>query len=195
MTKQVDPFLDQSLKGWIINKSRREFWRIAAWYSVEDLIQDGYMVYYKCRNRYSHLTDKPEPTIDDKRQFMALFKVSFHNFITDLANDRTATPEEAHSEAMLYAATAGRPQQEEATFRLLLASAPKEIAQLVELLMTEGSEKVAYLRSRFFVKDGEKIRRRRSLWETTNQHYCRRLGLDATKVDLMKLACDHFCMD
>lgn len=196
-----DPYLDPATRGWIVNMARANFWRVASWYDLEDLVQDGYLCYYKCWNRYTFLTCKNHPLPDDKKRFMALVKAAFTNHITNLANRRTAGPEIALSQvtdeemnqdalsAMLPAEPEGQ------SLRCLLNNAPQELISLVELLSAEGRDTVQYLRTRLrrqAVGGAERVRRgRRRLRETTNEHYCRRLGLDPQVTKLREIISAH----
>src|SRR3974390_506351 len=93
-----DPYLDRAMRGWIINHAKRQYWRVAAWYDLADLIQDGFLCYYKCKARYTNLTFLNHPLPEDKRRFMSLVQRAFANHITNLANRRTETPELAISQ-------------------------------------------------------------------------------------------------
>ena len=68
--------LPQPVVGWIYNHSRKNYWRLAAWYEVEDLIQDGLMIAYKARERYGSDLDPPH--------YMRLVQSMFRNHIGDL---------------------------------------------------------------------------------------------------------------
>lgn len=188
-----DPFLDAAMRGWIFNTARANFWRVSSWYEFDDLVADGYLCYYKCRSRYDFLTVKKHPLPEDKRRFMGLVQAAFTNHITDLANRRTVTPELALSSCFEDDYSTDQltellpPQQEEATLRVLLASAPKELVDLVKLLAQEGRETVKYVRSRLHRQDNGQLRKGRPLRETTNEYYCRRLGLNSQTTDLISL--------
>lgn len=71
--------LPKSVVGWIYNHASRNFWRVADWYELDDLIQDGLVGAYKCLEKYG------EPGKDiDPPHFMALVKSTFYNHIGDL---------------------------------------------------------------------------------------------------------------
>lgn len=186
------PYLDDAARGWIVNTAKKNFWRVASWYSLEDLIQDGYLCFYKCHARYKFLTVKNHPLTEDKRRFMALAKAAYNNHITNLSNRRTATPEVALSQLLPEGTMAEDHlnallpvQPEEATLQVLLAAAPKELRELFDLLVQDGVTVVDFARSRLR-RHGDRVQRgRRALRETTNEHYCRRLGLDPRGTDLI----------
>lgn len=84
-----DHYLDDGLKKWIVVTARRNYWRVSAWYDLDDLIQDGYLCYQKCVVKYARLIRKRRPSKDDRRNFMALVKRAYENHIHDLASKRT----------------------------------------------------------------------------------------------------------
>lgn len=180
MKSLSDVYLDQGMRGYIHSTAWREFWRVANWYEVDDLIQDGYLCYYKCVKAYPGLMVEA-PTQDQRRHFMALVRTTFVNHITDLANKRTRVPEQALSR---YSAEDEGPawdevlpsQAEEGSAMALLASAPAEIKQLVKLLAGDGAALLAFKRN----KKGRKAFR-----ETTNEFYCRLLGFDPKYEDVV----------
>lgn len=77
-------YLDQGLRLWILNTAKKNFWRVAKHYELTDLIQDGYLCYAICLRRYGQTCDGPS-------HFMSLVKTTYRNFITDLANKRSAS--------------------------------------------------------------------------------------------------------
>lgn len=128
-----DPYFDKGLKGWIVNTARRNYWRVAAWHDLSDLIQEGFLAYAICRHRYWH-------KVKNKRHAMALVKIVFINRITDLANERTAGDDIAISQI----AAEGREGEAleflaggfdgDAEMQAAIATAPEEVRQLLRLM-------------------------------------------------------------
>lgn len=172
-----DPYLDAGMKGWIVNTAKREYWRVTELCDLQDLVQDGYLCYAKCRCAYPKLSGVKNPTKDHRRQFQALVSMAFANHISSLAVKHKGVSVQAVSQLM----RAGEiddgtlleqlmpSQPEQATFLALLASAPAEIKQLIELLISDGLDLLKFERKRTH---------RRLLRETTNEFYCRILHLD-----------------
>jgi hypothetical protein len=79
-----EKYLDAGLKGWIVNTAKRNYWRVASYYELDDLISDGYLAYAVCKARYSK-------KVQNKAHFMALFKRVYWSRIVDLASDRSKT--------------------------------------------------------------------------------------------------------
>lgn len=71
--------------GWICNHSMRNLWRVAHWYELEDLINDGLMIALKCR-------EKLGVGVDDKL-YHAYVRRAFHNHIGDLIRRKRGVDE------------------------------------------------------------------------------------------------------
>jgi len=183
-----DVYLDAGLKGWIVNKARREFWRVASWYELDDLIQDGYICYVKCRNRYvlgpaieghsSLVVVGDKPTRDQCRHFMSLVQTAFQNHIMTLAASAARTTEDLVSPLPGDAGPTvlDQPVAEEATLRVFLSQLPSELREALQAVITDGADTGVYLRSRIR-QDGGRVRlMRRAVRETTSQYWARCLG-------------------
>lgn len=160
-----DPYLDAGVRGWIVTTAHQNFWKISFWYEFEDLVQDGYLCFAKCRARFEpdwglidpwgcpltpgRLIDANQnagvaPTGDDLRRFMAFFQMAYINHITDLANSRTKTPEVVMaglSEKQADAVEAWASSASElgnGSLSLLLAKAPAEIMDMLKLILVDG---------------------------------------------------------
>lgn len=203
MPREVDPYMDAGMRGWLVNTARINAWRVAEWIELSDLIQDGQVCYQKCHNRYKFLTVKRHPSQDDKRRFMALVQTAFKNHITTLAQKRTALherPVSQHIGAMdvesEYFTRVMPPQPEEASFAVALADAPEEIKALLRFLLKEDTRNLEFARTRIRrlqLSTGDRVKiGRRAIRETTNEFYCRHLGLDPELIDLPQLVRDYF---
>jgi hypothetical protein len=180
----TDPYMDAGMKGWIVNTARKNHWRVASYYELEDLISDGMLCYYKCRARYKGLHSLNHPGKDQRRHVMALVKTAFHNHITTLALKRSRLKETACSqafgpdhdgvmEAILPA------QHEEATVRTMLTNAPQEIKALIDVITKDGVEVAGYV----YKKVG-----RLNIRETTDDYFGRLLAqVGYTPAGLRKL--------
>lgn len=170
--------LDKGIRGWITTTAKRNHWRVASWYDLEDLIQDGYVCYAKCNQRYGH--------VRDQAHFMALVKTTYIHHITDLANNRTNTPEAlvdtSHTHTfeandILSRLAGGVPP--EAEFTAMLHSLPKELKSLMTALLNDVKQQT-YLRG----ADGT--------LETNNEFFCRLIGADPKQVNLESMFRAHF---
>ena len=193
-----DDYLDAGMKGWIVNTARKEYWRVQQLCDIEDLIQDGYVCFAKCRNRYvgthtkgrTYLPPK-NPTKDHLRHFQSLVKTTFSNHISTLAAKHKGVNVLAVSQVKKVETTADSvvwdkflPQQaEQASLYSLVKNAPEEIKQLVTLLVSDGLDLLKFERKRVG---------RRAIRETNNEFYCRLLHLDPAKTDMVGQLREYF---
>ena len=196
-----DPYLDRAMRGWIVNISKRNYGRVAN-FEIEDLIQEGYLCYYKCRARYvgkpglkkrdgtpCRFLPETDPDRQALRHFQSLVCTTFNNALSTLALKQPkgweiaistlATPDQSSEQAWEAVLP---PDAEVATAAALLASAPKEIKQLFQILINDALELVGGRRvvgnDEWFVEEAPKRRGRKR--ETTNERYCRLLGLPSS---------------
>lgn len=190
-----DAILDKAIVGWIHNTARQHFWRVAYWYDLSDLIADGWLCYAKCRCRYARqvFDDRRNPTPLERRKFMALVKSTYLRHITNLANRRTQLGEVPAIDIADVAQEVMAPAGLDALDKLL----PPELHPLVEVMLKTDSKK---RRTRLFymplASGGMRVKRlRKSRRETTNEYFCRLLGLDPTKNDLAGMVERALCAD
>lgn len=189
-----DDYLDAAMRGWLFNTARHNFYKIAG-YSVDDLLQEGLLCFYKCRTRYvgQRVAGKRylPPSAPDKiarKHFQTLVKTTFGNRISDLIKKQSAFAE-VHVEEITRVdegawSTAEQweqllpPEQELASVSMLLKQAPKEIKQLLTLLVQDAIDTGYFAYSRI---PGRRRRRiglsKNAPRETTNQRFARLLGL------------------
>lgn len=197
-----DVYFDAILHNWLEAFARRERWRVAGWYGVADLVQDGYICYCKCRDKYT--LGPPEPGHQDlntdvpndaqRRHFMALVQRAFFNHLMTLSTNYPIAMEEPVScapsdDSALLLEGLMPPAPEETTILMALANAPVEIGAAIGKLINDGVEGEAYLRSRLrrhlvlkthasgAVSASIRVTRgKRALRETTSAYFQRVLG-------------------
>lgn len=194
MHKTEDGYLDAGMRGWIFRTAVENVYKIAG-YRVEDLVQDGYMCFYKCRNRYvgvrglrkrdgtpcRYLPKRPDK--EARKHFQALVKTAFGNHISTLATRHPASSERLMVDMVHPLQTEEQvwdtlmpPEQEVASVSALLEAAPGEIKRLFALLVDDALEFAGYRRR---VGELEDSGRYRLKWrrETNNEYFCRLLKL------------------
>ena len=154
--------LDAGIKGFIYKTAKRNYWRVSAWYEFDDLVQDGYLCYAKCLSRFNFKSSyEPEdaPSNEEMRKFMCFLSAAFSNHITDLANERTVTPElalasfsEEQAEA-IELTVASEDTLSDANLQTLLMKAPIEIAEMLKALLIDGLAEGRFLKKRLRKKD------------------------------------------
>ena len=78
------PFIPQwegAIEGWTVNYANDQLWRVSPVLDTDDLYQQGYVIFCRCKARYKNL--------EDPQHFMALYKTSFTNFVHDMSKKRT----------------------------------------------------------------------------------------------------------
>lgn len=178
----ADRFLDAGLRGFIVGTAKREYWRVVGVLDLDDLVQEGYLCYYKCYRRYSDPSNRNYPKDELTVSWMqAIVRRAFMNRIYDLAAKKR------HGFAVNASELVGvgeapedlldrsaPPIPEVSTLYALLAAAPWELRELLRLLSGDGSCLLG------FKRNGRGIR------ETTNEYYCRLLGVSPTERNLVQ---------
>lgn len=241
-----DPYLDDGMIGYIEKFARKNYWRVASWIDLDDLVQDGFMCFAKCRHRYVDvLKSLPEqPTIPDhRRMMMGAVMTAFTRHVHGLASDRTERADErcfadvARPDSDAYVDVADNtPAEPGIESCVLLVGAPREVADLFRILVGDAHAAAVLVRdglgkretmaqhARRVTANGGSSEPRRSrarrqteslhwviirgaaiccggstrvrighkaLRETTNEFYCRLLGLDSREHDVRGMVCDY----
>lgn len=178
---------DRGVQGWIRRTASKQHWRVASWLDYDDLVQEGLERWVWLKTKY------PDKVVNNPAHFMALFKTTFHNHITDLAKARSRLVEVPIDFGFeVEEISAGRrsrrtdevlPGFVEAitdptdwgAIAVLLRQAPSEVAAVLHLLATDLG--LAKLREPYGKNED-------GLRETTNERLCRLTGFDPNKVDL-----------
>lgn len=181
-----DKYLDAGVRGYIVRTAHKNFWKVAAYYEMDDLIQDGYLCYAKCKAGFR--ADETKPPEEEQRRFMGFFQMAFQNHITDLANNRSNTPETVIASLPedqadgIEAWAAHASELSDASLAVLITQAPAEIVDILKLILVDGVANGPYLKSKLRQKFLPSspipriVKGRRKLRETTEQHYDRCLG-------------------
>ena len=165
--------MDRGARGWLYRTAQRHYWKVASWYDLDDLIQDGFLHYARLVQKY--------PDVEKPQHIMVLFKRTFLNHIHDLAKRVWRSPTETAALDLNFGQDVPQARSEDAvwdrllvdemdnaTFEVALIHAPEPIRKVLELLMSvEGRRKLCAL-YRY---------RRGSLRESFNQRLARLTGL------------------
>lgn len=160
--KRTPRTMDAPAKLWLIKTMRKNFWRVAHWYSFEDLIQDGLLCWHVVCVKY--------PKVREQRQLMALFKRTYLNHIHKLANQRTAQVlENSVDELPLtqWCDDTGR------QLRQLISEAPEPLRLVLQLILRDPA-----------LLDKPCRRSLSGKRQTTNEWLCSLISLDPSRYDL-----------
>lgn len=128
MTKiRFTPRWPGPIQGHAINLVKRWFPALCSEYEFEDLLQEAYIVYMKCKQAYPH--------IDNPAWFMAMFSRSLHNKLINLAarSGRYISTEDMSPDDEPATNT------DEGFLRMVLQELPDEIKDLIRTV-TDGTE-------------------------------------------------------
>lgn len=176
----VDVFPDTNAERWLKHYAVRNFWRVAPWLELDDIMQLGYEAYYETRSRY--------PTATEPKHIQSLFQLVFRSRLEDVVRCYVKQVDEPDSEKV---------EESEASFdatglpwtkssglldiHALLIKAPEKVTKVVDLLVKEPG-----VLSKPYEKDDSGRR------ETLNDRLCVLLGLDPKSVDLVKMTRNYF---
>ena len=150
LSSSNDYGLPKPIIGWIVKHATKNFWRVADWYDLDDLVQDGLLCAYKCKDRYG------EPGVDiDPPHFMSLVKTTFHRHIAELLRHSRGEQE------ITYRIGDAAGEMTETDFLDRKAEPVEPMQDLVALIagMPEALRKAVML----YINDPRKLRRRSRL--------------------------------
>lgn len=158
---------------WAYKEIERNFWRLHYLYDADDLAQDAYLKFLQCQLRYVGVVETPE-------HFMSLYKTAFKNHLHDLASSTItssgiSTVDEAEEFDEVVEDGYGE-------LAVLLSRAPYPLSLLFFAIETVEFNRLL-TKSRKRQSYGSVSHR-----ETTNELFCRLLGLDPLKVNLYESA-------
>lgn len=161
--------MDHGARAWMFRHAQKNHWRVAAWYDLDDLIQDGYLHWRRVVQHYPDVVDRPH--------IMSLFKITYINHIHDLAKRRDRLPEVRLLDTAAPGTTLTESdlwdrilvdEQELSEFDVLISQAPDPIRKVLALLTSEDG--CRRLRSQY-------RRLRGGIRETKNERLARLTGL------------------
>lgn len=170
------------IEGYVVNYLAANFWRVQASMTRPDCMQEAQLVFLRCKRNYEHDVDNPA-------HFMALFKRSWSNHFTDLAEKDTAQRQCGQLPQDMEEPTGPEPvgELENAGYlRVMVAQAPREVAMVLNLFISAPSELLELAMAAW--------RQRGHLEAGGNKHVARMLGLpaDSRPLDLVH---DYFSAD
>lgn len=178
MQERVELVMDSTTKKWLLAFARDNFWRVADHIEFEDLLQDGFVIFYRVRNKYREQGRTHKHIINT-------FKLSVRNHLHDLATQRTRCPYEFQDDPDKYISLSPRmlPHQ---LVELAILQAPFRVRETLAVLASESGRRK--LRKPYRIRgDGSR--------ETLNERLCRIAGFDATRVDLATTLKSYFLTD
>lgn len=131
------------IQGHAINAARRFFPRLCADYEFEDLLQEAYLVFMKCKRKYAAKIDNP-------KWFMAIFRVSLHNHFINLTKKCGLC---VSLETLIEGYAEPATEYDASYFRVLLKELPEEVRTLLASIcngqITDGFFELLKLRVKY----------------------------------------------
>lgn len=178
MSNSYEPIFKGPIEGFVVNSLKTNFWRIEASCTMDDALQEARCAFLRVAHKYPGV---------EAPQFMALFKMAWHNKLTDLANDdtklRAMVPLLARSEDSDYEVDTVGELDNEGALGVAIRQAPKEVQAVINLFLSAPQE-ILDLALRGWSAKG----RRKT---DGSRRICRLLGLDEN-LDVLALVEDHF---
>ena len=157
--------MEPSVQRWMRKVAHSNYWRVADWYDVADLLQDGWMCWQIVLTRY--------PKVRDSHHLTRLFQTTYVNYIHKLANRRTATPEQTLAMEQDYARAEQLLIDNHAELMTFLAEAPPPVRHLLRAIDADPALLARPLRR---TANGRR--------ESTNSWLCSLIGLNPEAIDL-----------
>lgn len=162
----------KSIAGWAYRVSVSQMWRVFPEYDLEDLMGEAQLAYVKILKKY--------PECDNMAHFSALFRMTFQNHITNIANRRSKKVGINLTDVMagtdspdLDSIAAKSHDGGIAALALRAQEAPPRIRELLQAFVTgpENGEEIP--KQRYTISGHRRVR------EPINEFLCRVAGVDA----------------
>jgi len=122
------------VEGWVVNYLKREYWRIERTVPREDVMQEAYVVFLRCKARFPKSAEYDTP-----QAFMAQFKRAWVNQMNDLSvldtRDRAFVAEPEGQQAERVGST-----DNDGMLRIMIQQAPREVTTVLSLFLSAPTE-------------------------------------------------------
>jgi hypothetical protein len=168
--------MDAGMRAWAVGYAKKNFWRVPEYLEFKDLLQFAEEAFYETRHRYP---DAVEPA-----HVMSLFKLVYRSRIEDLARAATKQVDQAAGDIVAEDWRHFALQDfDTSELQIFSQQAPKEVRALLALMCKdEGREALR----------ADPVRKDSGSRETLNERFCKLLGLDPSKVDVVRMTKDYF---
>lgn len=137
MSANYTPIFPGPIQGWFVNYSRANYWKVKRTLPWEDLEQEAYVVFLRCKRKY--------PELDTPQHFMSLFQRAWINHFTDLANrdtqDRVVVSQigESSDGSEISFESVGEVDND-GMLAIMIKEAPREISMVLNLFLNAPTE-------------------------------------------------------
>lgn len=171
------------IEGWVVNHMTKNYWRVASTIPREDLLQEAYVVFLRCKRNY---TDQGR--VKSPQHFMALFKTSWTNEFTNLSladtNSRFLVSENKdYGDGEVTMEAIGETDND-GSLAVMVRQAPVEVLMVLNLFLSAPQELLDLALSSWNIND----RRGRT---GSSKRLCKILGLPE-HLDVLRMTEDYF---
>jgi hypothetical protein len=145
-------------RRWLAKTARKNLWRVAAFYDLDDLISEGLLCWQIIICKY--------PKVDERKHLMALFQRTYINRLHQLAKKRSRQVEEVHCEPP------DRSDDDSEMVRLVY-SAPEALRKCLLVILDNPA----------LLQRPQRVRRNGTR-ETLNEYLCSFVKVDPAKNNL-----------
>jgi hypothetical protein len=195
--------MDEGARGWLIKTAKENLWRVPAWVELEDLIEDGLLVYHRVILKYeerdyvspSGYVTKKSRRVRSRAHIQRLFQMAYTFHLNDLANKRTECGGEVMVRDLSSRAADAiegvvwdvfAPTPDALAHEQLICDAPYLVRRLL-VVMTKDERLPAMLSRYRVAANGYR--------ETLNDRLCRLIGVDPKMHDLATALRDYLTGD
>lgn len=135
---EFNPAFKGPVEGYVVNFMNKNYFKVARTLERTDVMQEAYLVFMRVASKY--------PEVEAPQHFMALFKTSWYNHFTNLANADTAS--RVMVQAISYTTDDGNELEteylgeldNEGYLSVLVREAPSEVLQVLNLFLSAPQE-------------------------------------------------------
>lgn len=126
------------IEGYVVNQINRDHWRLRETHDREEMMQEAWVVFLRCAEKY--------PALDDAAHFMALFKTAWKRRVNTLSSKTTKVRAEKPMFDGDFDEAWQRPQEpigetdNAGMLRIMVAQAPREVVMVLNLIMNAPQE-------------------------------------------------------
>jgi DNA-directed RNA polymerase specialized sigma24 family protein len=133
---------NRAFEGRAINLAKQFYPRLCVDYEIDDLVQEAYIVFLKCKRKY-------EGTVDNPKWFMSLYNRALTNKLITLSAKTAQYSFIASTDTLPEVAT----KYDESFLRVVLQELPDEVKDLFKAVcegtMADGRMALAGIRQKF----------------------------------------------
>lgn len=190
--RRLELMMDPTTRAWLVRVAKKNYWRVAHHLELDDLLQDGFVVWHRVQQRY-----REEGR--DHAHIINTFKRAYRNHLHDLSRARSKAPPELQLlddelDADAYEVHAPRHRVEHLAplefggqeLAVALQQAPFRVREVLKLFNDEQARES--MRKPYRQRgDGSR--------ETLNERLCRLAGFNAARVNLVDLLHSYLLAD